>query len=180
MSKWLRQSTASQEVIIGTFVDDGDFKTPETSLSIANTDIKIWKEGATSEANKNSGGATHITAGRYYLVLDATDTNTLGQLEINIAVSGALPCKREFMVVPADIYDAMILGALAQPGQEAPAATNNLARMVAYLFKAWRNRKVQSSSQYSLYNDNATTVDQKATVSADGTSADVGEVASGP
>jgi len=176
----LRQSTASQEVPLGVFVDDTDFKTPETSLSIANTDIKLWKEGATSEANKNSGGATHMAGGRYYCTLDATDTNTLGNLQLRISVSGALYVIKDCLVLPPDIYDAVVLGAMAQPGQEAPTATNNLARMVAYLFKAWRNRKVQSSSQYSLYNDNATTVDQKATVSADGTSADVGEVASGP
>ena len=65
---WLRQSTASQEVLLGPFLDDTDGKTPETELSIANTDIKIWKEGTTTEANKTSGGATHIAGGRYYAV----------------------------------------------------------------------------------------------------------------
>lgn len=176
----LRQSTASQEIPLGPFKDDGDFKTNETALSIANTDIKLWKEGATSEASKNSGGATHMASGRYYCTLDATDTNTLGNLKVVVEVSGALYVQVECLVLPADIYDAVILGAMAQPGQGVPAATNNLARMVAYLFKAWRNKKTQTSSQYSLYNDDAATVDHKATVSADGTTADIGEVASGP
>lgn len=110
MGMWLRQSTASQEVAIGPFLDDTDAKTPETGLTIANTDIKLWKDGATSEANKNSGGATHMASGRYYCVLDATDTNTLGKLELNVHVSGALPVRREFMVVPAMVYDSLILG----------------------------------------------------------------------
>jgi hypothetical protein len=107
---WLRQSTASQEIQLGKFVDDTDGKTAETALSIANTDIKLWKEGATTQANKNSGGATHIANGHYYTVLDATDTNTLGKLEVTVDVTGALSVRREFMVVPSMVYDALILG----------------------------------------------------------------------
>lgn len=107
---WLRQSTASQEILLGPFLDSTDGNTAETGLTIANTDIKLWVEGATTEASKTSGGATHIASGRYYAVLDATDTATLGKLEINVHVAGALPVRREFMVVPAAVYDAMILG----------------------------------------------------------------------
>lgn len=107
---WLRQSTASQEVLLGPFLDSTDGNTAETALTIANTDIKLWVEGATTEANKNSGGATHIASGRYYAVLDATDTGTLGKLEVNVHVTGALAVRREFMVVPAVVYDAIVLG----------------------------------------------------------------------
>lgn len=106
----LKQSTASQEILIGPFLDDTDGKTAETGLTIANTDIKIWKAGGTSEASKNSGGATHIAAGRYYAVLDATDTDTLGSLEINVHVAGALPVRRECLVVAANVYDSLIGG----------------------------------------------------------------------
>lgn len=107
---WLRQSTAGQEILLGPFLDSTDGNTAETGLTIANTDIKIWKEGATTEANKNSGGATHIASGRYYAVLDATDSNTLGKLEVNVHVSGALAVRREFMVLPANVYDSLVLG----------------------------------------------------------------------
>ena len=110
MSILLKQSTASQEVLLGPFLDDTDGKTAETALSIANTDIKLWKEGATSEANKNSGGATHIAGGRYYTVLDATDTGTLGNLEINVHMSGALPVKVRCLVLPANVYDSIVAG----------------------------------------------------------------------
>jgi hypothetical protein len=105
--QYLRQSTASQEVLIGPFLDDTDGKTAETGLTIANTDIKIWKTGGTTEASKNSGGGTHIAAGRYYAVLDATDTDTIGPLEINVAVSGALPVKLRCCVLDEAVYDAM-------------------------------------------------------------------------
>lgn len=106
----LKQSTASQEILLGPFLDDTDGKTAETGLTIANTDIKIWVTGATTEASKNSGGATHIAAGRYYAVLDATDTATLGPMEINVHVSGALPVRRECVVLKANVYDSLIAG----------------------------------------------------------------------
>jgi hypothetical protein len=110
---YLRQSTASQEILLGPFLDDTDGKTAETGLTIANTDIKLWKGGATSEANKNSGGATHIAAGRYYAVLDATDTNTVGMLEVNVHVSGALPVRRAFYVLEEAVYDALFAASAA-------------------------------------------------------------------
>ena len=106
----LRQSTASQEILLGRFVDSTDGDTEETALTINNTDIKIWKEGATTLANKNSGGATHISNGLYYAVLDATDTDTLGKMEVHVHVAGALAVKREYMVLPANVYDSLHLG----------------------------------------------------------------------
>lgn len=127
---YLRQSTASQEVLLGPFLDDTDGKTAETALTIANTDIKLWKGGATTEANKNSGGATHIAGGRYYAVLDATDTDTVGMLEVNIHVAGALPVRRQFYVLEEAVYDALFAGSAA--GYQVPiwssaAATVNLS-----------------------------------------------------
>ena len=110
---FLRQSTASQEVLLGPFLDDTDGKTAETALSIANTDIKVWKSGSTTESSKNSGGATHIASGRYYAVLDATDTDTVGLLEINVHVSGALPVRRQFYVLEEAVYDALFAASSA-------------------------------------------------------------------
>ena len=105
MTIYLKQSTASQEVPLGFFVDGTDGNTEETGLTIANTDIWIWKNGATTLANKNSGGATHIANGIYYAVLDATDTNTLGPLVIYVHKSGSLPVKQECAVLTAGAYD---------------------------------------------------------------------------
>lgn len=110
---FLRQSTASQEILLGPFVDSTDGNTQETALSIANTDIKLWKEGGTTEASKNSGGATHIASGRYYAVLDATDTDTVGKLEVNVHVTGALAVRREFMVLEEAVYDALFAASAA-------------------------------------------------------------------
>jgi hypothetical protein len=103
--QYLRQSTASQEVYFGPFVDDTDFKTAETALSIANTDIKCLKAGATAEVSKNSGGATHIANGRYYAVMDATDTDTLGSMRCSVKMSGALEVWENFHVMSPTGYD---------------------------------------------------------------------------
>jgi hypothetical protein len=110
MAIWLKQSTASQEIPLGFFLDSTDGNAEETGLTIANTDIKLWKNGATTLANKNSGGATHISNGIYYAVLDATDTNTLGPLVVYCHVSGALSVKVECLVLPANIYDSFVAG----------------------------------------------------------------------
>lgn len=110
MTIYLKQSTASQEVPLGYFLDSTDGNTEETGLTINNTDIKLWKNGATTLANKNSGGATHISNGVYYAVLDATDTGTLGPMVIFVHVSGALAVRVETCVLAANIFDSLIGG----------------------------------------------------------------------
>jgi hypothetical protein len=104
---FLRQSTAGQRVAVGPFLADDDGKTARTALTIANTDIRLQKHGASAEVAKNSGGATHMAAGRYYCDLDATDTSTVGRLELSVHVSGALPVRREYSVLHANVFDVL-------------------------------------------------------------------------
>jgi hypothetical protein len=106
----LRQSTASQEIPLGTFVSTADGFTTMTALSIANTDIKLWFNGATTLASKNSGGATHIAGGNYYCVLDATDTATLGPMKVTVNMAGALPLSVMCEVQAANVYDSLVGG----------------------------------------------------------------------
>lgn len=104
----LKVSTASQVVMLGPFLDNVDGVTPETALSIANTDIKVNKHGSATFASKNSGGGTHVENGFYQATLDGTDTNTVGRLVVSVQKSGAIPVLHEFTVLPADVYDALI------------------------------------------------------------------------
>ncbi len=104
---FLKQSTASQAVLLGPFVDETDGKTAETGLTIANTDIRLSKTGGNMAA-KNSGGGTHDEAGWYTATLDATDTNTVGTLQISVHVSGALPVWLDVHVLEEAIYDSLI------------------------------------------------------------------------
>ncbi len=103
----LKYNSASQEIPLGQFLDSTDGNTEEGALTINNTDIKLWKAGATTVANKNSGGATHISNGIYYATLDATDTNTYGPLVIFVHVAGALAVRLECVVMEANAYDAL-------------------------------------------------------------------------
>lgn len=82
--------------------------------------------------------------------------------------------------VNAEVLDVLNTDTFAEPGQEAPGATVSLATKIGYLYKAWRNKVEQTSSTYSLYDDAGTTVDQKASVSDDATTATKGEVGTGP
>lgn len=109
MPGFLRQSTASQSRSLGPFLDDTDFKTAETGLTIANTDIKLIANGGAS-ANKNSGGGTHRANGFYGITFDATDSATLGELKVSCVVAGALPVFDTWTVLPASVYDALFAG----------------------------------------------------------------------
>lgn len=97
---------------MGYFVDATDGDTPQTGLTIANTDIKLWKAGATSLTNKNSGGASHLADGIYYATLDATDTNTIGSLIVFCHPTGALAVRIECCVLDEAVYDTLF-GTLA-------------------------------------------------------------------
>lgn len=104
--QYLRKSTASQSVVIGPFVDDTDGTTAETGLTIANTDIRLSKNGANIGA-KNSGGGTHDELGFYTITFDATDTNTVGRLQLMSKKAGALVVYHEFEVLQENYYDLM-------------------------------------------------------------------------
>ena len=78
-----------------------------------------------------------------------------------------------------DSYD-LLNTASTEPGQGAPGVSVNVLAKLGYLYKAWRNKTEQTATLYSLYNDAGSTVDQKATVSDDATTATIEEVVTGP
>ncbi len=121
MPGYLKQATAAQSRALGPFLDDTDFKTAETGLTIANTDIKLVVNGGAS-ANKNSGGGTHRVNGVYGVTFDATDTATVGEMEVSVVVAGALPVFDKFIVLEEAVYDALF--AAAAPGYVANAPVN--------------------------------------------------------
>jgi hypothetical protein len=106
-----------------------------------------------------------------------------GTGEISLTSGGAL-CSTLSTTAKSDVNGEVLhvinVDTYAEPGQGAPGATISLAAKINYLFKAWRNKSTQTASQYSLYADDTTTVDQKASVSDDGTTFSRGELATGP
>lgn len=82
--------------------------------------------------------------------------------------------------VNAEVVDTLNVDTYAEPGQGAPAATASLVAKLGYLYKAFRNQLTQTATTLSIYNDAADTVDQKSTVSDDGTTYTRGEIGTGP
>lgn len=109
MGGWLKQSTANT-VKLGPAVDSTDGNTQEPGLTIAQADIRLTKNGGAYAQTNNVAGATHDEKGNYGVPLNTTDTNTLGTLRVHIHVAGALAFFADFMVVPANVYDALIAG----------------------------------------------------------------------
>ena len=111
MTIYLKKDTAAQEVPIGQFLSTADGDTEQTGLTIASTDIYLWKNGSTALANvTSSNNAIHMAKGIYYAVFDATDTNTAGPLIVYSHPSGALTARQECMVLPALVYDSLVAG----------------------------------------------------------------------
>lgn len=79
-----------------------------------------------------------------------------------------------------DAILAMLDNARAEPSQGAPPVNPDAMTKLDYLFKAWRNKSDQDASTYQLYADDASTVDQKATVSEAAGTVTKGEVGTGP
>jgi hypothetical protein len=155
----LRYNTAGQEVPLGYFLDSADGDTEETGLTIANTDIKLHKSGATSLANKNSGGATHMSNGIYYAVLDATDTNTLGPMVIFVHVSGALTVRLECIVYPAAVYDGLYGSGIAEL-TGVPSATPDFGTALMTLFMPTRNKLISddNTGEVQIHKDDGTKI----------------------
>jgi len=82
--------------------------------------------------------------------------------------------------VNTEVVDTLATDTYAEPGQGAPGATVSLSAKIGFLYKAWRNKKDQDASTFELYNDDASTVDHKASVSDDGTNTVIGEMETGP
>jgi hypothetical protein len=100
---------STPDIRIGPFLDDSDGKSPEESLSIGQADIRLSKNGG-DFAQRNSSSPTNLTHdenGYYILALNATDTNTVGRLDIAVSETGALPVLHHLYVVEANIYDAL-------------------------------------------------------------------------
>lgn len=103
---FLKQSTA-YTFRFGPFLDDTDGKTAETGLTISQADIRLSKGGGNFAQKNESSSSSHDELGFYIVVLDATDTNTCGELLVACHESGALPVFKTFYVLEEAIYDAM-------------------------------------------------------------------------
>jgi len=110
-----------------------------------------------------------------------TDLDTLtGSDGVTLATAQANYAPATPAQVNTEVLDVLNVDTFAEPAQGAPAATTTLVNKIGYIYKFLRNRKTATSSLINIYNDDATTVDHKRTVSDNGTTYDETEVVSGP
>src|SRR6185436_16975078 len=123
--RFLRSNTAVL-VTVGPFYDKTDGVVIETALTITNEKITLTADtdagsaptnildnvtGATSGTANDLNYITGNDAGLMQLELAAADTNRLGRMFLTITdAANHVPVFHEFMVLPAMIYDAFILG----------------------------------------------------------------------
>ena len=120
--RYLRTNTATR-ITVGPFLDQADGITPEVALTVTSEKLTFMVDTAgvptliLDAAPTASGGANdmvHVTnddSGFYDLELAAADVNYLGRAMLSLNnVAAHCPVFHEFMILPAVIYDAMVLG----------------------------------------------------------------------
>ena len=108
--------------------------------------------------------------------LNEYDPPTKAELDTGFAALNNLSASQ----VNDQVRDVMDTDTHAEVGQGAPPAAASYKQMLQYLYKMFRNKKTQTADTFSLYDDAGTTVDQKSTISDDGTTTTVGEMGTGP
>lgn len=106
MLAFLKQSTAVT-LLVGPFVDSTDGNTVETGLTITQAEVRLSKNGANIAQKTEVTSLTYDEVGMYTCPVDATDTDTLGRLDLIINETGALIVKHSYMVVPANVWDSL-------------------------------------------------------------------------
>jgi len=107
MATWLKVST-TVTIRLGPFLDATDGVTEETGLSPT---VEVSKNHGAFGARSSATAITHDSNGWYAIELNTTDTGTLGPMLVKVdAAATHLPVWREFMVVPANVYDSLITG----------------------------------------------------------------------
>lgn len=178
-----------------------------TLTGLAVTDIEIYKDGGTTQRASDNGYTLLDTdgidfdgiTGLHGFKIDLSDNTTSGFYSAGsnymVAISSVtvdgqtvnfwaasfdiVAAPATLSDVNAEVVDALNVDTYSEPGQGAPSATPTIRQMIHYLYKNWRNRKTQTSTTFTLYADDATTADQKATVGSDGTTSSKTEMTTG-
>jgi hypothetical protein len=103
----LRANTAV-DVLIGPFVDKNNGNTTEDGLTLTAAEIKLSKNGQALTLKSDVTSAVFDDDGYYNCELDATDTNTEGNLVLIVHQSAnALPVRHEFNVLSEAAWDSL-------------------------------------------------------------------------
>jgi len=131
--------------------------------------------------------ATAILSGTMAKLDDANTTGFYTELVACSTANGFEDGKTYSVYIAATVdsdtggisYEFNVDGNRSEPGQGAPAASITWLEKLDYIYKAWRNKSITDATTIKVYDDAGTTVDQKATISDDGTDFTKGEYGSG-
>ena len=164
---------------------------PLASTEIA--DIKTKTDFLPSATAGAAGGLFIAGANAATSITTALTANVIGNITGNLSgsvgsVTGLTAANLDTTVssraspaqVNTEVLDVLNVDTFVEPVQGAPVATTTLVNKIGYLYKFLRNKVTQTSTTLSIYNDDAVTVDHKATVSDDATTYTRGEIATGP
>ena len=110
---FLKQSTAFTDRI-GPFLDKTDGVTEEVGLTTASSAIFLSKNGGNFVVKNDATALAHDQDGWYVIVYDATDTATVGKLEVMVqAPATHLPVWKTYWVLEEAIYNALFAASAA-------------------------------------------------------------------
>ena len=102
---WAKQSTAAT-LIVGPILDSTGAEFTTAVIG----DLSISKNGGTLTAMASAATLTHIANGQYTLVTTTGNLDTLGRAQITCNKSTYQMPTVNLMVVPANVFDSMVLG----------------------------------------------------------------------
>lgn len=152
-------------------LDWANIGSPTTVQGLSGTTVKTATDVETDTADIQARLPSALVSGRM--------DSSVGAMAANV-ITAAATAADYLAEINAEVLDVLNTDTFAEPAQGAPGATITLAAKIGFLYKAWRNKSTQTATTYSLFNDDAATVDHKATTADDGTTFTKGEVATGP
>jgi hypothetical protein len=102
---WAKQSTAAT-LIVGPILDSTGAEFTTAVIG----DLSLSKNGGTLTAMASAATLTHVANGQYTLVMTTGNLDTLGRAQITCNKATYQMPEVRLMVVPAMVFDSMILG----------------------------------------------------------------------
>jgi len=151
-------------------IDWGNIDNPTAAVDLSATDIQLCDTTTTNTDMKGTNGANTVVPDNTSIAAILVDTS---ELQGDWKNGGRLDLLLDRLITEIDTPTG-------EPGQEAPGVSLKRGKKIDFMYKAFRNRSTQTSSEQKIYADDGTTVDQKAAISDDGTTYDKGEFGTGP
>lgn len=146
--------------------------------------VSVYKDGNVAQSTAGVTGSEDFDSltGIHLCTIDlSADAFYATGSDYDVVLSGATIDGQTVNAVLAhfSIENRLLSKTVTQPGQATPAANTTIVEMVAYLYKNWRNKKTQTVSAWTLFNDDGTTAGQTAGVSEAAGTATKDEITTG-